>query len=425
MAGNRKARSNDDLVVAGAGADGHGVMCGFGGDGPLTRDTVIDLARRSTIDESWFPPAKDAKVQLTRAMRTVAGRHGMNAEAFKKKNRQTVEARDWSSCWCMIAANAEQTVRAGEAFGHIVFVATLFDDDAGQELQFDLPEHALAIEVRAEYERLTGAELYQAADITGWLAHIHRDMLGGVRLGFGWYVPREHRAIAEQIADTFWNEARYGERWICPPLPVATSAQLQRGIADGLCAEVDEQLALLDGQRRKLRAARGGFDANGVAFDGGWYDETGKLVDIGSRAAESFAVRFARVGHRIGYYATQLGDALVSDCNMRIHDAMIEIDLVLEGGATDSAGKFRDVIAENEAREAQAVVEVATPIALSEATDRERTALTTWWTFERSKGNDVGKLGTALAVAKFDRVNDRIMWRESSRSVHEIIMLVD
>ncbi len=350
----RKARSNDDLVIAGAGAEGHGVMAGFGGDGPLTRDVLLDLARRSTIDEAWFPAAKDARVQLSRAMQSVASKNGMSAEIFKKKNRQTVELRDWTSCIAMVASNGMEAIHAGEAFGTVAFVATLFDDEQGQELIFDVPDHPLALAVRAEYERLTGAQLYQAADVTSWLSHIHRDMLGGVRLGFGWYVPRANRAVAEQIAQVFWEEARYGERWICPPLPVATSAQLQVGIANGLSAEVDEQLALLEGQRRTIRRTRGGFNVKGVAQEGGEYNEAGERVDIGARAAESFAVRFARVAHRIRDYAAQLSLELVSQCEMRIHDAMVEVDHALEGGATTPDGRFRNLLDEADAREREA-----------------------------------------------------------------------
>lgn len=345
---NRKIRSNNDLVVAGIGADGHGVMTGFRGDGPLVRSRLLDMGRRSGIDETWMPPAKDAKVQLSRAIRKIALHHGMSAEPEKKKNRQVVEARDWASCWSIISSGGEGAApRAGEAFGRRTLVATLFDDAQGQSIEFDPPDHPLAVAVQEEYDRIIGAEVFQAADVTGWLNRIHRDLLLGVRYGAGWYVPREHRAIAEQIAETFWVEERWGEAWMYPPLPVASSDQLSRGIAFGLQAEVDEQLALLGAQRRRLREMRGGHDRNGNAVEGGAHDDKGELVDIGARAAESFAVRFARVGHRVAAYAAQLGDDLVAECTARIHDAMIEIDAVLEGGATKD-GVFRDVIVEQE-----------------------------------------------------------------------------
>lgn len=443
----QRVRDNNDLVIGGAGADGHGVMCGFGGDGPLTREVFVDLLRRSGIDESWFPATKDAKVQLTRAMRTVGGSRGLSAEQEKKKGRQVVEEREPSSRWMLVSGGgtASESRRPGDAWGEIALVATLYDDERGQSLEFEPVESPLALAVKEEFDRLTGAQLYQAADITGWLNHIHRDLLSGVRIGWGWYVPREHRVLAEQIAETFWNEEHYGQNWTYPPLPVATSAQLQKGIAFGLAAEVDEQLALLEGQRRKLRTAKAGYDKSGKLVElsklGEYaslhyaYDDQGEFVDIGARAAESFAIRFARVGRRVDAYADTLGDELVSYCKQRIHDAMTEIDSILEGGATKDDGTFRDLLAETEAREeaeeaAEEAKAAAEQLGMSVCEQRVRDALTTWWTYERSNEDnktkrDIGPLARAMGVAKYNPANDAIEWRGTIKSCMQIFQLVD
>lgn len=426
-------KSMNDLVVAGVGADGHGVMCGFRARETMTRATLIDLARRSGIDDVWFPATKDAKVQLTRAMRVVAGRHGFSAEQEKKKNRQVVEAREFVSRWMLVEGGVDGEVRVGAAYGKLALVATLYDDEQGQSIVFEPSESQYAIAVRDEFKALTDAQLYQASDVSAWLNRIHRDMLGGVRYGAGWYVPRAHRSIAESITTVFWNEARYGEAWMDPPLPVASSAQLQRGLANGLIDEVAEQLALLENARRRLRVERGGFDSKGnsVAVTDGMmsnayaYNSERELIDIGVRAAESFAIRFARVGHRIDSYASSIGEDFVNECKLHIGEAMMELDHILEGGATTSDGAFRDLLVENEAREAEQRAELAKPITMGEATQRERDALSTWWTHERTNGRSVGNLASALATATFDRLNDRIVWRGESKTPSEIFRLVD
>lgn len=439
MATTRRVRSNDDLVVAGAGADGHGVMCGFRARETMTRSTLIDLARRSGIDDVWFPPTKDPKVQLTRAMRAVASKQGLAAEQEKKKNRQTVERREFVSRWMLVSGGVDGETKAGAAYGKVALVATLYDDERAQEIVFEPSDSPLAVAVKKEFDDLTNAELYQASDVSAWLNRIHRDMLGGVRYGAGWYVPRAHRSIAEAITAVFWGEARYGEAWMDPPLPVASSAQLQRGIANGLIDEVAEQLALLENARRRLRVERGGFDSKGNAValrdrNGNEidmmsisyaYNDKGELIDIGARAAETFAIRFARVGRRVDDYAQAIGDELVAECKARIGDAMIELDNVLEGGATKPDGAFRDLLVESEEREEQQRAELAQPITMGEASQRERDALSSWWTYERTNGRNVGNLASALATATFDRLNDRIIWRGETKTPAEIWRLVD
>ncbi len=306
-----RAKGNVDLVVAGAGADGHGVISGFRGDGEMTRAQLVDLATRAGLPLEWLPAPKDAGVQLRRAVQSVGGA-AYSAEHERARDRQTVEAREPASRWMLVRRGAE-TMTAGARFGEIVLVATLYD---GGEIEFDGDE-GLATAVRAEFDARVGAERYVASDVTRWLGEVHRYHLDAVRYGFGWYVPRRHRNVAESICAVFWGEARWGDAWMDPPLPVASSAQLSLGLANGLKLEVEEVLVDLANARARVRDAKS--------------DQT---VDIGPRAAETYMVRLTRVAARVMSYVDTLGAENVNACRDSIHDAMIELDAVLDGGVT-------------------------------------------------------------------------------------------
>jgi hypothetical protein len=334
---NRKQVSNTNLVVAGAGADGHGVLCGYRGEGAMQRSTLADLARRAGLPEQWLPAPKEARVQLQRAVAGVASAQGLSAERDVKRDRNVA----WVSRWMLVSANTNDDPTVGAPFGSIMLVVTLADDGT---LAFETGDtDVLSTMVRAEYERRVGAELYQASDVTRWLHEIHRERLGGVRYGAGWYVPRAKRSVAEAITQVFWGEARWGEAWMDPPLPVASSEQLSIGIANGLIAEVGEVIAELENQRVRRR------EANGPA------------ADIGPSAAEGFLVRFRYVGKRVDAYAELLGPDRVTECLDTIADAMIALDSVIEGGVIDALGRWRDPEAERvaAARDERSFAEVA------------------------------------------------------------------
>lgn len=342
------------LVVAGEGAEGYGVITGFHGEGPLVHARVCELGHRSGIPLEWMPDSKEPKVQLTRAVQKVAAEMGLDAKQEKRKNRQVAEVREPSSRWLLVSGGAVGAVKAGDKFGDVALVATLYDDVEGQQIEFDPPDSPLAVAVAKEYDRLRGAEVMTASDVTGWLNGVHRYHMGAIRYGGSWYVPVEHRALAESIVEVFWNEARWGSDWWDPPMPAMTCAQLSRGLANGICDEVAATMKMLEGQRRKIRVDRGGYDKAGKQVDGGEYDEAGELVDVGQRAAENFMVRFVRIRRRIEKNAHLIGGEHVVNCQRTVDDAMIELDRCLEGGVTNTDGSFRDLEAEAAAAEAKA-----------------------------------------------------------------------
>lgn len=299
--------ANNNLVVAGAGADGHGVLGGYRGLGALTRALLADYAARAGLPEEWLPAPKDPRTQLARAVTAVARAAGLTVE------------RDDSTAgvlWLLVQGRHDGAYEIGAAYGQVALVVTLGFEGA---LEIDTDRDDLRQAVQAEYQRRVGAELYQASDVTRWLHEIHRDRLGGVRYGTGWYVPRANRQIAEAITAVLWGDAHWGEGWMDPPLPVATSAQLATGIAKGLIAEVGEVSAELI-RVREARQAAGG--------------------DIGQRAAEGFVIRFRAVDQRVAAYANLLGPDNVADCRATIADAMIALDSVLEGGVVSALAEL-------------------------------------------------------------------------------------
>ncbi len=310
-------------LVAGASAEGHGVLVGWSGRGEVTREALLSIADRAGIPREWCPRAKDAAVQLTRAVRAAAG-SAYNPEQARKDENTT-----WASRWMLVSRTVDADVTAGAMFGEVVLVATLLEpaEIGGQEVQIDSSNDGLADAVRREYDARIAAERYVAADVTAWLGDILKYQLDAVRYGGCWYVPRSNRALAESICTTL-QEAGWGTNWMAPALPIATSTQLSLGLALGLGMEVDAVLAKLGEDRARARAEG--------------------REDIGVRAAETFMVRLRAVGERVIGYSATLGEEHTEFVRMRIHDAMIELDSILEGGVCFEAEWRKVVDARNE-----------------------------------------------------------------------------
>lgn len=302
-----------DLVIAGAGADGHGVLTGWHGSGGLPYARLVEIARRAGIANEYMPQPKNAATQLARAVKASAGgRLNVEPGAVDDDEERKPEARWW------LVEPATRNARPGDVAGSIALVVSLYRTGEGVvELVFDTQnEAALASTIRHEFDERVGAEQLIASDITKWLNDVHRLALNAVRYGVGWYVPRAKRQIAEAIVESF-VEVGWGESWMNPPCPVATSSQMATGIAKGLAAEVAEVMLDLKNTRDKLRAAK-----------------NDQKADIGPRAAETFMIRFSRCGARMVSHAAVLGKDLLAECQDVVHDAMIELDAVLEGGIT-------------------------------------------------------------------------------------------
>lgn len=293
-------------LVAGAAAEGNGVLVGWSGRGELTRARLIEIATGAGLPVEWCPRAKDPAVQLTRAVRAAAG--GLyNAEQPPRPVELAPGERAWTSRWVLVQrALSDLIVTVGATYGQIALVATLY----GDTLEIESEDEVLARRVRDDFQARIDGERFVAADVTAWLVSVLRENMDAVRYGGNWYIPRVWRSLAETLCTAF-QTAKWGHNWMVPALPIATSAQLSAGLAHGLEAEVDEVLADIFADRARAK-------------------EEGRL-DIGQRAAETFMVRLRGVGQRVVGYTDLLG-GFVDELRFRIHDAMIELDKVLDGG---------------------------------------------------------------------------------------------
>ncbi len=174
-------------LVAGAAADGHGVLVGWTGEGDKTRAELLERAEVAGVPSEWLPDAKEPKVQLSRAVRVAAGT-AYNCETEKKVDAQVVEAREWTSRWMLVSKVADGEQRAvGQKYGEIALVVTLYTDNPEPELVFDEQSNEELREiVRTEFEQRIAAQRYTAADITKWLKSTIKLHLDGVKYGGNW-----------------------------------------------------------------------------------------------------------------------------------------------------------------------------------------------------------------------------------------------
>lgn len=301
------ANTND--MVAGAAAEGYGVLVGWSGSGELTRGRLVQIATSVPgFDAAWLPSAKDPGVQLTRAIH--AAQSGMyGAERVAKSSwRADLEPREWSSRWLLVRRADSADTSLGASYGSIALRATLYVTATGHDLDLETAVDGLAAAVRSDFDRRVDAEIYAAADVTAWLADTIRDRLDGVRYGGNWYIPRRTRALVSALCEAF-RAVGWGRAWMTPALPIATSSQLAIGLANGLADEAGE----IGGE---IRAARDKAIAANRA-------------DIGDRAAENFVARLRDVGRRMATYANLLGDDGIHACHVAFCDTAIELTSVL------------------------------------------------------------------------------------------------
>lgn len=301
--------------VAGEGADGHGVFCGWSGLGDMTRADLVDLATTCELPIAWLPEPKDPSAQLSRAIRGIVG-NAYAAQCIAKRGGWILTSKQ---------PDGETLPKPGETYGEVVLVATLKREKIeGQDpivtLEIDTSIESLGAALRAAYDDAIGTERYAASDITQWLSRVFRDELDAVRYGGIWYVPRRYRTIAEMIVAVF--STRWGRNWMSPPVPVATGAQLATGFAIALQGEVDDVCAEFARLREQARA-------NGKP-------------DIGHRGAESVMVRLRRVGERIAGYEDCLTEDQATECRSRLHDAMVDLDGIL--GAADFNAEWTAIV---------------------------------------------------------------------------------
>jgi hypothetical protein len=308
-------------LVAGAAAEGHGVLVSWSGRGEITRGALMAiLSAADALD--WAPAARSGHAHAARAVASLGNAYVVRASPVpvgestrRTRTGQLVgvplspEARGWSARWTIGSIAGEGAV--GDAYGRISMVAELAPD--GTTLTVS-PPGDMADAVVAEYRRLAADEIMGASDVTAWLrGRMHA--AGAVRLGGSWYVPTAARPVVERVV-TGLAEA-WGTDWMAPPLPVATSDQLRAGLARGLAEEVDDLLAELADARRLAR-------------------ERG-AADLGAKAAATFLQRLRSAADRSIAYATTLGEAHVATLRAKARAALDEITPLLDASAARGA----------------------------------------------------------------------------------------
>lgn len=314
---DEKQATHVDLIhgklVAGSVAEGHGILIGWTGAGDMTRAQLLERLDAANCTRDWADDAKEPGVQLTRAVRAAAG-NDYNCEQEKKKESQTAEVREFASRWMLVrrgvdGAQSEGASRVGRAFGEVALCVTLYTDKPEPELVFDDGADAALVEaVRAEFVERIGAQRYVASDVSRWLKDTLREHCESVRYGGNFYVPKKHREIAERLVEAFKT---WGADWMDPPLPIATSDQLARGLANGLKRDVDDVLKRIEAQRKERRKAD-------------------PEAEIGEVAAQSFMTQLRGVLASIAAYAPLLGESNVSDAREKVRAAMTELTVALD-----------------------------------------------------------------------------------------------
>ena len=307
------AMTQGDLI-AGAAAEGDGAIVGWNGLGELTRAQIAEILTAADAS-AWMPESRTATAQGAQAVSVVGGSFVVRAVRAPKASATrtaTAEERGWVARWQIVASTDGGTL--GDSFGTVVAVASISADGAmtveGNE--------EIATAIRAEYARITGAEIFRANDITKWFSS-NLIAVGSVRFGVGYYIPASARAIAERVLAHL--SPVWGTDWIVPAVPMATSAQLRAGLAKGLSAEVTAVLSDLDRQRNLARK-------NGNS-------------DVGSRSAATLLRDLRAVADRAASYETLLGSC-VSSVRADIAAAIATIEPLL--GDTALRGEALEMV---------------------------------------------------------------------------------
>lgn len=314
LAAEARPALNRGDMVAGASAEGHGVLVGWRGAGDLTRAQIASTLAGAGLPSSWIPEAVSARSQASRALSTL----GLEVTPEKKSKAQVVEITDHDWRWIVSRPNYGGGV--GDKSGDIVLVATL----VGDRLDLD-GEEELAALVRAEYSERIGSEICKSSDITGWLQSVILKELDGVRYGVGWYVPRRHAATANTLCQAF-ERAGFGaeDSWISPALPVATGDELRSGLLKGLSSEVAAVVRQVAMERDTARTKE-------------------DRDDIGNKRAATFLGQLRTVGKRVIAFGNLLGADRVATLRDTIRAAIENLESSLSEEDAAIVSRFQNI----------------------------------------------------------------------------------
>lgn len=302
-------------LVAGAVAEGHGVMTGWRGLGQMTRAALSEALASVEMTE-LLPAPMSARAQAGQAV----GRY--NGLGYVVRVARKAKDATWAARWTIGAVKSEN--KAGESYGDIVLAVELSEDGT---LTFD-GDQAMADSILADYQSRISSEVYQAGDITAWLNRVlHKEYLA-VDFALGLYIRHQHAAKAEALLGAVMN-AGWGRGWGLPAIPVADSDQLRDGIVRGLQDEVAGVMQRLETEREVARTER-------------------KAGDIGERRAGSFLKELRSIGTRIAAYGAVLGEDRVAKCRETVRLAVVSLETLLGDDYSGIGARFAGIFEELE-----------------------------------------------------------------------------
>jgi hypothetical protein len=329
-------------MVAGAVAEGHGVLVGFNGRGALTHKRLIATLVDAGFPENWAPTlisahrhagravsilnqngyvvradrtksqrrnvkknAEDLAIESgLRAQIAAGGEVGANAAAILRDRQiETGELATWQGRWFVMSTGRASKI--GEAAGEIVMIATLTENGA---LELQCANEDLKQRVRTDFETRFENEEHAASDVSEWLKSTLVSKFRAAKLGGNWYVKRQHAANAERLLTAF--AAIWGENFLLPALPVASSDQLLAGLSNSFAREVDEVLT-----EYRMRKA----------------DAVEEKKEISSRVSLSILAKLRELMERCVGFAALLGTERIASLRAQIVAASEEIESTVDG----------------------------------------------------------------------------------------------
>lgn len=329
-------------VVAGAVAEGHGVLVGWRGDRQITRAVLLD-ALRNIGREEWAPKPKDARAQAGRAMAAAGSSYHCKADRKSGAITRSEGAATGRHVWRL--GRVDDMGAPGQAYGRTVAVMTLSPNG---ELGGN-GDNAVVTAIVNDYTERCAQELYTSADLTSWLANTLVTHCGAVNYAVGWYIPARHREAATALCNAVSNTG-WGSDWLGnitrPALPIATCDELRDGIARGLKDEVAQVLAKLHTERsaaaeeKQRRMADAQLVARADERDAAFQSAAKLAGDIGPQRAGTFLKELKAIATRVIAYSELLGDVRMGSARRAVHEAVCELEGLLDADNSGISQRF-------------------------------------------------------------------------------------
>lgn len=297
----RVAAARQDLV-AGAAAEGHGVIFSWSGSGEMRVGALADMCRAYGL-ERFAPTSVSAHLLAGRAIRGNTG-GALTVKSCKRGKDDT-----WAAKWILVAINT-LGADVGGRIGDVC--ATVELDNTGEMSAFgDSHWWDVCESIVADYKRACELEIMSASDVTRWL-HSTSAALGGVRVGTNAYLPAATRERLEAFVATL--SAQWGDNWMLPT-PIATSAQLLDGIASGLAREIADFNAAINAMRDQAR--------------------TRGAEDIGKRAVASKLQDCESLAERVRGFANMIGETRTETLRASLRDLQTKLSGIVDNTTTE------------------------------------------------------------------------------------------